>query len=68
MIHGVSALNEKRRAQLRAELSARYAHLYGLTRDELRYTPLGVDPICAGISIRLNLKYLFEFVLRVADG
>lgn len=26
-----------RRAQLRAELDAYYAHLYGLTRDELRY-------------------------------
>ena len=28
---------EIRRAQLRAELDAYYAHLYGLTRDELRY-------------------------------
>jgi hypothetical protein len=27
----------KRRAQLRAELDAYYAHLYGLNRDELRY-------------------------------
>ncbi|WP_249931215.1 N-6 DNA methylase [Ramlibacter sp. 2FC] len=27
----------ERRAQLRAELDAYYAHLYGLTRDELRY-------------------------------
>ena len=26
-----------RRALLRAELDAYYAHLYGLTRDELRY-------------------------------
>jgi hypothetical protein len=26
-----------RRAELRADLDARYAHLYGLTRDELRY-------------------------------
>ena len=26
-----------RRAHLRAELDASYAHLYGLTRDELRY-------------------------------
>jgi hypothetical protein len=33
-----------RRAQLRAELDAYYARLYGLTRDELRYTPIGVDP------------------------
>ena len=31
-------------AQLRAELDACYACLYGLTRDELRYTPCGVDP------------------------
>jgi hypothetical protein len=29
--------NEERRAQLRAELDAAYARLYGLTRDELRY-------------------------------
>jgi hypothetical protein len=29
--------NEDRRARLRAELDAYYAHLYGLTRDELRY-------------------------------
>lgn len=29
--------NEDRRAQLRAELDAWYAHAYGLTRDELRY-------------------------------
>jgi hypothetical protein len=29
--------DEGRRAQLRAELDAAYAHLYGLTRDELRY-------------------------------
>ncbi|MDD5366123.1 MAG: N-6 DNA methylase [Gallionellaceae bacterium] len=29
--------NPDRRAQLRAELDAYYAHLYGLTRDELRY-------------------------------
>ena len=29
--------NEDRRAHLRAELDAVYAHLYGLTRDELRY-------------------------------
>ena len=27
----------ERRALLRAELDAYYAHLYGLTRDELRY-------------------------------
>ena len=33
-----------RRAQLRAELDAYYARLYGLTRDELCYTPFGVDP------------------------
>ncbi len=29
--------NPERRAQLRAELDAHYARLYGLTRDELRY-------------------------------
>ncbi len=29
--------NPDRRAQLRAELDAYYARLYGLTRDELRY-------------------------------
>ena len=29
--------NEQRRAKLRAELDARYAKLYGLTREELRY-------------------------------
>jgi hypothetical protein len=32
------------RAQLRVELDAYYARLCGLTRDELRYTPFGVDP------------------------
>jgi hypothetical protein len=31
------AWNPRRRAQLRAELDAYYAGLYGLTRDELRY-------------------------------
>lgn len=35
------AWNEDRRAWLRAELDARYARLYGLTRDELRYV---LDP------------------------
>ncbi|WP_157653272.1 Eco57I restriction-modification methylase domain-containing protein [Burkholderia ubonensis] len=34
--------NPERRAQLRAELDAYYARLYGLTRDELRYI---LDPI-----------------------
>ena len=29
--------DEDRRARLRAELDALYAHLYGLTRDELAY-------------------------------
>jgi hypothetical protein len=29
--------NEERRHQLKCELDAYYAHLYGLTRDELRY-------------------------------
>jgi hypothetical protein len=33
--------DEERRAQLRAELDAWYAHAYGLTRDELRYV---LDP------------------------
>lgn len=33
--------NEDRRATLRAELDAWYAHAYGLTRDELRYV---LDP------------------------
>jgi len=32
-----SRWDEVRRAQLRAELDANYARLYGLTRDELRY-------------------------------
>jgi len=31
------AFNPERRALLRAELDAYYAHLYGLTRNELRY-------------------------------
>ena len=31
------AFDPDRRALLRAELDAYYAHLYGLTRDELRY-------------------------------
>lgn len=31
------AWDEDRRAHLRAELDAFYAHAYGLTRDELRY-------------------------------
>ncbi|WP_082643191.1 N-6 DNA methylase [Methylobacterium sp. GXS13] len=35
------AWDEGRRAQLRAELDAWYAHAYGLTRDELRYV---LDP------------------------
>jgi hypothetical protein len=35
------AYNPARRAQLRAELDARYARLYGLTREELEYT---LDP------------------------
>ena len=32
-----SPWNPERRAQLRAQLDAHYARLYGLTRDELRY-------------------------------
>ena len=35
------AWDEERRAQLRAELDAWYAHAYGLARDELRYV---LDP------------------------
>ena len=35
------AWNPERRAQLRAELDAYYAYLYGLTKDELRYV---LDP------------------------
>lgn len=35
--HQPFAWNPERRAQLRAELDAYYARLYGLTRDELRY-------------------------------
>lgn len=34
----------RHRAQIRAELDAYYARLYGLARDELRYTPFGIDP------------------------
>ena len=36
--------DEVHHAQLRAELDATYARLYGLTRDELRYTPLASIP------------------------
>jgi hypothetical protein len=35
---GVFYYDKFRRAQLRAELDAYYPRLYGLTRDELRYT------------------------------
>jgi hypothetical protein len=35
---------EVRHPRLRAELDPYFARLYGLTRDELRYTPCGVDP------------------------
>ena len=34
-----SRWDEERRAALRAELDAFYAHLYGLTREELGYIP-----------------------------
>ena len=37
MIHSVLPLDKVHQAQLRAEPDAYYAHLYGLTRDELRY-------------------------------
>lgn len=46
--------NPERRAQLRAELDAYYARLYGLTRDELRYildpadAPFGPDGALLG--------------------
>ena len=33
-----------KRVQLRAELDTTCARLYGLNRDELRYTPFGVNP------------------------
>ncbi len=37
-LHGAPfAWNPERRAQLRAELDAYYAHLYGLTEEELKY-------------------------------
>lgn len=36
--------DEVRRAQFRAELDVYYTRLYGLTRDELRYSPYGVHP------------------------
>jgi hypothetical protein len=35
--HDFQCFIEVHRAQLRAELDAYYARLYGLTRDELRY-------------------------------
>jgi len=35
---------EVRHAQIRAELDAYYVRLYGLTREELCYTPFGFDP------------------------
>jgi hypothetical protein len=36
--------NEERRAQLRAEIDAIYAHLYGISKDDLDYI-LGTFPI-----------------------
>ena len=30
--------------ELRTVLDADYTRLHGLTRDELRYTPFGIDP------------------------
>lgn len=52
--------DEVRRAQVRAELDAYYARLYGLTRDELRYTHR-VDPkeVCLSISF-LIASELYE--------
>ena len=47
-----SRWDEVRRAQLRAELDAYYACLYGLTRDELRHI--------------LNLKELYKQPLHLA--
>ena len=44
--------DEVRRAQIRAELDAYYARLYGLTRDELRHI--------------LNLKELYKQPLHLA--
>ena len=46
-----------RRAQVRAELDAYYARLYGLTRDELRYTPLA--------SARSMSEIKYEIVERI---
>lgn len=44
--------NEDQRALLRAELDALYAHLYGLTRDELLWIldPRDVDPITPSLT------------------
>lgn len=44
--------NEERRAELRAELDALYAHLYGLTRDELLWIldPRDVDPTTPSVT------------------
>ena len=42
------AWDEDRRAHLRAELDAWYAHAYGLTRDELRYILDPADAMGAG--------------------
>jgi len=43
--------------QIRAELDATYARLYGSTRDELRYTPL------ASALSRSEVKY--EIVKKI---
>ena len=44
--------NEERRAELRAELDALYAHLYGLTREELEWIldPRDVDPTTPSLT------------------
>jgi hypothetical protein len=49
-------------AQLRAQLNAYYARLYGLTRDELRYIlALDVLPIREGEPIRKSWRH-FEII------
>ncbi len=44
--------NEARRAELRSELDALYAHLYGLTREELAWIldPRDIDPATPSVS------------------
>jgi hypothetical protein len=56
--------NEDRRAELRAELDAIYAHLYGLTREELLWIldPRDVDPGTPSVTFPgLRKKEMKEF-------